>query len=1578
MVTQVVITDPPATETITNDPGTIDVTKTYFVTYTYFSTYLEDDETKVTSHVSVSTDIAVEQFTMKGKHTSTPVLNSTSTELAEKLTSVLDDSENDIHSESEDDQLSASSGDIIDEWYEKFKIKPTTETEASKPKTKTKTSVKSKLKTKSATKASTESVRPTSSFSTSTIISSTVTAQGTTLVPGDQVIVMYGDNGDSSLIPLSDPAKKKQKNETSNDLLSLSAIGINSMNVLGPVFNAMAGILKNHQKDALKRRNDTAPVKKTPNINPLLSLMSNLAGGDNKGSKTTTTPRAPLYIPVGSFAEDPETSETEGRISMLPKPEKWVQEKWPAHHLDKNRRTHDNTPMPHLEGGIPISPGQVINTNSDVIIGRPSESGPRPPNFAVKDNVPLDMKPPPIEDQRVHLDPVGQFSTNQGVDPDIRPIDDLVMKPPPLPKPNRQPPVQILKPGRPQYPARGNNNAARPTPPLANAGRPLKQPHHPHDSGAFDLNPPPLPPSLHHPQIVPIPVHLNPDEIVENYVNPVHLQHDNLALPNEVLTSPSGAHEISKIIDRSSGQPLLVNIQPSQVAQVLIPQGSSTALIISEEQPHATKGEVIDDPSPHPEPETVGFIGAEPVLKVDNEILHRPVNTMMEVIKGEAVHNHQHAQGTEIVNVRPRPDYDNIGMRPPAEPKPPHLHSPQSSHLQLQLQPHHPHQQPQFTLSKKDPSGIYVDISPPGHLPPPIKTQGANNMPPQPQQPQPDNMANHQSGVVQDVPLVAQVQLGSGKPDSAPLNEILLNFDADTQPAQVKDDNVNLIHRPGNNYQTDLSPPPPPPRPNRPTNHAPGHSQRFPNQHNKPKYPQPPDFMIPPPKPTFGHPMVIPVGAGATNNRPRPGEILIGQPSDYPGEEDMEAEADDPFKTEDGEEIQESNARPLLPGQLPAEVEKLGNNHSQTGPSTIGVGQTLSFGNEEEKEDENNPPGLREPETIIGSQMHNAQRPSDFMNNNEAIVSVGSQTIPGDSAEVNMEEADKMFGMKIPSQERPNDDGENMTRNDNSDGMLKPGKSDEVMGMSPPPLDGPRRPLRPPRPNPPFKFEIPTTPNLPLAPGNMENDFPPVRSPEMNKKPFKPEDVFPPRLPENFVYREYEINTRKPFHKRPSVTSMPIDSPTSSTEEPTEVNGHSKPLVGDDKFPPEQTPAVPIDRPKPVVHERPPNVNMQKPSRPPSRPPQTFENKPPRLPQRPQLPTRRPEPDAPKRGQPPFLFERPSMSGDNHFGDKVRPPTQQIQPPRQQPTGPDQQPKRPYDQPPRGGELTTIFEPPPRPSQPRPHKPPPRFPPSGFDHPPPRPTPVLPTKPTTIPARPPPSRPPPSPTPSEFEQPPPENKPHIVFEEPPKDHHPSFQHPVRGQSPQFEPPANRVEPSPHFENQPAFGQAHKEAKTTEKPVDGNREINKPQKPFDQDTDQSITSESKEQVVNPPRYEDIKTEKPIRRPEERPLKPPQRLPHRPTPTVKPPKIPIPTREEIRPTPVKVKEESTINLDPSANILTMVTSGSTTIFGDLYTDPMLLQPTRVVTSNHGIEFSVSGFPNYQNSSPQVIQKIHYFIL
>lgn len=59
-----------------------------------------------------------------------------------------------------------------------------------------------------------------------------------------------------------------------------------------------------------------------------------------------------------------------------------------------------------LADGIPISPGEVITANSDVIIGKPGKLGPRPPQTFGKEDQHIGMRPPPVSVPNIPVHPV--------------------------------------------------------------------------------------------------------------------------------------------------------------------------------------------------------------------------------------------------------------------------------------------------------------------------------------------------------------------------------------------------------------------------------------------------------------------------------------------------------------------------------------------------------------------------------------------------------------------------------------------------------------------------------------------------------------------------------------------------------------------------------------------------------------------------------------------------------------------------------------------------------------------------------------------------------------------------------------------------------------------------------------------------------------------------------------------------------------------------------------------------------------------------------------------------------------------
>lgn len=69
-----------------------------------------------------------------------------------------------------------------------------------------------------------------------------------------------------------------------------------------------------------------------------------------------------------------------------------------------------------LADGIPISPGEIITANSDVIIGKPGKMAPRPPQTFLKDEKHIGMKPPPLPVPNIPVHPVLEVFENNGED----------------------------------------------------------------------------------------------------------------------------------------------------------------------------------------------------------------------------------------------------------------------------------------------------------------------------------------------------------------------------------------------------------------------------------------------------------------------------------------------------------------------------------------------------------------------------------------------------------------------------------------------------------------------------------------------------------------------------------------------------------------------------------------------------------------------------------------------------------------------------------------------------------------------------------------------------------------------------------------------------------------------------------------------------------------------------------------------------------------------------------------------------------------------------------------------------------
>ncbi|RVE53516.1 hypothetical protein evm_001886, partial [Chilo suppressalis] len=391
------------------------------------------------------------------------------------------------------------------------------------------------------------------------------------------------------------------------DLLKLGSLGIKGLSQLAPVFEKMTG--------GFIKRQDT--VNKTTSTTTLKPVEKLTAYSVNKRVDTDFEIKPnhfPIYIPVDEL----ETSESQIAFTnaTLHQNLAWAAEhKQPKAHIVPPKIIHES---PLVNGGIPISPGEIITANSDVIVGKPAVGGPltlgasgfklqnpvNPPigdNFAAGNEEYLIQEKPPFSEQAL-------LATKIDDSFDLRPPEIPRVKP----KPNR---VHTLRPNTNLHMKQNYsppNNIPHLSPSimkvqndnlmktehiknthtiLGNHGRPAFLDYIP------SLAKPTSPAVQHHIDFRPLNDGLIEEEILDN--NPSSSEIINTRVKSD------NNYAISSNVD--SNKPFLVDIQPSRVANVLIPHGSSTALVFAgSSEPHKT-GDYVDDPLPYPEP---GYFGS--------------------------------------------------------------------------------------------------------------------------------------------------------------------------------------------------------------------------------------------------------------------------------------------------------------------------------------------------------------------------------------------------------------------------------------------------------------------------------------------------------------------------------------------------------------------------------------------------------------------------------------------------------------------------------------------------------------------------------------------------------------------------------------------------------------------------------------------------------------------------------------------------------------------------------------------------------------------------------------------------------
>ncbi|XP_063370180.1 uncharacterized protein LOC134658427 isoform X2 [Cydia amplana] len=397
-----------------------------------------------------------------------------------------------------------------------------------------------------------------------------------------------------------DKTQKPNKNKfVVADLLKLGSLGIKGLSQLAPVLEKMTG-------GFIKRQENRTTTTTSKPVSKLTAYSVNKRIDTDMDSKSNF----PIYIPVDEL----ETSESQIGFTnaTLHQNLAWAAEhKQPKARIVPPKMIHES---PLVNGGIPISPGEIITANSDVIVGRPAVGGPltlaasgiklqnpvNPPpldSFVAADEQylvhekPPTFEPPPTNDQAV-------ISTK--VD------DSFDLRPPELPKPMQKP---IRSPPRASSPPYNfhNNNAHNINPPPKNMPRP-SMPHN---------NDHAIKPEKVQPGTTVLGNHGRPAflDYIPSLARPENKPQDSDEIPDN---SPSSSEIISTKVRVEDSYPLpdnnglmskpfLVDIQPSRVANVLIPHGSSTALVFAgSSEPHKT-GDYVDDPLPYPEP---GYFGS--------------------------------------------------------------------------------------------------------------------------------------------------------------------------------------------------------------------------------------------------------------------------------------------------------------------------------------------------------------------------------------------------------------------------------------------------------------------------------------------------------------------------------------------------------------------------------------------------------------------------------------------------------------------------------------------------------------------------------------------------------------------------------------------------------------------------------------------------------------------------------------------------------------------------------------------------------------------------------------------------------
>ncbi|KAG7297025.1 hypothetical protein JYU34_019951 [Plutella xylostella] len=397
------------------------------------------------------------------------------------------------------------------------------------------------------------------------------------------------------------PHKPNKNKFVVADLLKLGSLGIKGLSQLAPVLEKMTG-------GFMKRQDNINKTTTSTTVKPETKLTQYSVNKRIDSDIDTKYNNFPIYIPVDDM--DVSESQLTYKNVTLHQNLAWAAEhKHPKAHILPNKMIHES---PLLNGGIPISPGEIITANSDVIVGKPAVGGPL---TLAASGIRLQnpVNPPPLDSfvSANEQDYSVQELPNDSPSSSSMKVDDSFdLRPPELPKPKLKPNRNIPKPSTsPKY-YESNNQAhySQQNPKMSSRPHPSSRPND-HLMKTEQMKTTAMLGNHGRPAFLDyIPSFDQPNKSSQSSLHNSRPYSEPKEEPEIPDNSPSSSEIINtRIKVEPNNKPFLVDIQPSRVANVLIPHGSSTALVFAgSSEPHKT-GDYVDDPLPYPEP---GYFGS--------------------------------------------------------------------------------------------------------------------------------------------------------------------------------------------------------------------------------------------------------------------------------------------------------------------------------------------------------------------------------------------------------------------------------------------------------------------------------------------------------------------------------------------------------------------------------------------------------------------------------------------------------------------------------------------------------------------------------------------------------------------------------------------------------------------------------------------------------------------------------------------------------------------------------------------------------------------------------------------------------